>query len=117
MNANAKLKNPSKSEHSNARYDLLKIKSNNELHIPMHIALNNRNVQNGIHKICHVLLMDGQNETRFSFVCFLIEIKFLIFFGTKTFFFFFFFFSQSHISGSPSKHYFISLIVNITEMK
>ena len=37
----AKLKIPSKSEHSNVRYDLLKIKSNQELHIPMQIALNN----------------------------------------------------------------------------
>ena len=44
MTANAKLKTPSKSEHSNARYDFLKIKSNKELHIPMQIALNNRKV-------------------------------------------------------------------------
>ena len=73
MTANAKLKTPSKSEHSNARYDLLKIKSNKELHIPMQIALNNRKVQNEMHKICHVLLTDGQNEMRFLFLCFLIE--------------------------------------------
>ena len=69
----AKLKTPSKSEHSNARYDLLKIKSNKELHIPMRIALNNRKVQIGINKICHVLLADGHNEMRLSFLCFLIE--------------------------------------------
>ena len=61
MNTNVKPKTPSKSEHSNARYDLLKIKSNKELHIPMQNALNNRKVQNWIHKICHVLLTDGQN--------------------------------------------------------
>ena len=73
MNANAKLKTPSTSEHSNARYDLLKIKSNKELHFPMQIALNNRNIQNGIHKICHVLLTNGQNEMRFSFLCVLID--------------------------------------------
>ena len=42
MNANAKLKTPSKFEHSQARYDLLKIKSNKKLlHIPVQIALNN----------------------------------------------------------------------------
>ena len=34
MNAKAKLKTQSKSEHTIARYDLLKIKSNKELHIP-----------------------------------------------------------------------------------
>ena len=73
MTANAKLKTPSKSEHSNARYDLLKMRSNQELHIPMQIALNNRKVQNGIYKICHVHLTDGQNEMRFWFLCFLIE--------------------------------------------
>ena len=73
VNVNAKLKTPSKPEHSNARYDLLKIKSNKELHMPMQIALNNRKVQNGIHKICHALLKDGQNEMRFSFLCFLNE--------------------------------------------
>ena len=73
MNANAKMKTPSQSEHSNVRYDLLKIKSNKELHIPMQIALNNRKVLIGIHKICHVLLTDGQNEMRVSSVCFLIE--------------------------------------------
>ena len=55
---------PYKSEHSNARYDLLKIKSNKELHIiPMQIALNNRKVQNG-----HVLLTKGQNEMQFTFL-------------------------------------------------
>ena len=39
----------------------------------MQIALNNRKVQNGIYKICHVHLTDGQNEMRFLFLCFLIE--------------------------------------------
>ena len=94
MNGNAKLKTPFKSEHSNARYDLLKIKSNEELHIPMQILLNKRKVQHGIHKICHVLLMDGQNEMRLSFLCFLIKreqfwqkLNFW-FFGTKSTFFF-----------------------------
>ena len=89
MNANGKLKTQSKSEHSNASYDLFKIKSNKELHIPMQIALNNRTVQNGIHKICHILLTDGQNEMRFVFLnrkrTFLTKIKFFIFLGgTKT---------------------------------
>ena len=73
MNVNAKLKTPSKSEYLNAIYDLLKIKSYKELHIPMQIALNNRKVQNEKHKICHVLLTDGQNEMQFSCLCFLIE--------------------------------------------
>ena len=50
-----------------------KIKSNKELYIPMQIALNSWKVQNGIHKIGHVLLTDGQNEMRFSFLCFLFE--------------------------------------------
>ena len=50
-----------------------KIKSNKELHIPMQIALTNRKVKNGIHKICHVLLTNGQHEMWFSFLCFLIE--------------------------------------------
>ena len=70
-----------------ARYDHLKIKSNEELHIPMQIALNNRKVQNGIHKIYHVLLTDGQNEMWFSFLCFLIEREH---FWQKIFFWFFF---------------------------
>ena len=93
MNANAKLQTPSNSEHWNARYDLLKVKSNKELHIPMQIALTNRKVQNGIHKICHVLLTDGQNEMRFLFLCFLIErehfwrkLNFLFFWDKNTFF-------------------------------
>ena len=63
IQAYAKLKTPSKSEHSNAWYDFLKIKSNKELHILMQIALNNTEVENGIHKICHILLTDGQNES------------------------------------------------------
>ena len=71
MNANAKLKTPSKSEHSNSRYDLLKMKSNEELHIPRQIAL--RKVHNVIQKICHVFLTDCQNEMRVSLSCFLIE--------------------------------------------
>ena len=45
-----KLKTPSKSEHSNARYDILKIKSNKELHISMQIALNNRKSKMGYTK-------------------------------------------------------------------
>ena len=119
INANAKLKNTSKPEHSNARYDLLKIKSNKELHIPMQIALNNRKVQIGIHKICNVLLTDGQNEMRFSFLCFLIEREH---FCQKLNIWFFWdknhiFWSKSQISGIPSKHCFIPLTVNTTEMK
>ena len=70
MTANANLKTPSKSGHTNARYEFVKNKSNKELHFPVQIAMNNRKVQNGIHKICHVLLTDSQNEMRFpvSFV-------------------------------------------------
>ena len=95
MNANAKLKTPSKSEPSTARYDLLKMKSNKELHTPRQIALNNRKVQNGIHKICYVLLTDGQNEMRFSLLCFLVnrehfwqKLIFWYFWGDKTHIFF-----------------------------
>ena len=73
MNANAKLKIPSISEHANARYDILEIKSNKELYSPMQIALKNRKVKNGIHKIPHVLLTDGQKEMWFPFLCFSIE--------------------------------------------
>ena len=71
MTANAKLETPSKSEHSNARYEFLKI--NKELYFPMQIALNSRKVQNGILKICQVLLTNDQNDMRFSFWGFLME--------------------------------------------
>ena len=93
MTVNAKLETLSKSEQSNARYEILKNKSNKELHILMQTALNNRKVQTGIHRIC--LLTDGQNEMRFSFLCFLLKREhfwqkklFLIFWGQKPHFLF-----------------------------
>ena len=73
MTANANLKTPSKSGHSNARYEFVKIKSNKELHFPVQIAINNRKFQNGLLKTFYVLLTDGQNEMRFPVLCFLIE--------------------------------------------
>ena len=90
-----------------------------ELHILVQIALNNREVQNGIYKICHVLLTGCQSELQFSFLCFLIEREH---FWQKLNFWFFgdkhhiFLKSKSQISGIPSKRCFIPLIVNITEM-
>ena len=73
--------------------EVWKIKSNKVLHIPMQIELDNRKAQNWIHKICHVLLTDDQNEMPFSSLCFSIEREHFWqklnfwFFGTKTTFF------------------------------
>ena len=69
------------------RHMKFKLSQNKELHIPMQIALNNRKIQTGIPKICHILSTDGQNEMRFSFLCFLIKRELC---GTKFFFFFIF---------------------------
>ena len=72
----------------------------------------NYKVQNEMHKICHVLLTEGQ---RFSFLCFLIESFWqklnVWFFGDKNIFL-----DKNHrFLEFHQKHYFISLIVTITE--